>query len=275
MTAAGDAEFEIRLLLEAIFHKYQYDFRDYAMASLKRRLTLAVDKLGTRTISGLQERVLHEPRGFAELLPYLTVPVSDMFRDPVFFRALRERVVPVLRTYPSLKIWVAGCSTGEEVYSLAILLKEERLLDRATIYATDINPDSLAKAQAGVYELSRVRQFTENHRLAGGTGSLSDYYSAAHGAARLDPSLRERVVFSDHSLATDSVFAEVQLVTCRNVLIYFNRTLQERVISLFKDALCHRGFLGLGSRESLRFTAQARAFEELARAARIYQKVAG
>ena len=219
--------------------------------------------------------MLHEPRGFAELLPYLTVPVSDMFRDPVFFRALRERVVPVLRTYPSLKIWVAGCSTGEEVYSLAILLKEERLLDRTTIYATDINPDSLAKAQAGVYELSRVRQFTENHRLAGGTGSLSDSYSAAHGAARFHPSLRERVVFSDHSLATDSVFAEVQLVTCRNVLIYFNRTLQERVISLFKDALCHRGFLGLGSRESLRFTAQADAFEELARTARIYRKVAG
>jgi chemotaxis protein methyltransferase CheR len=275
MTATTDAELEIRLLLEAIFHKYQYDFRDYAMASLKRRLTQAVDKLGARTISGLQERVLHEPRGFAELLPYLTVPVSDMFRDPGYFRALRERVIPVLRTYPSLKIWVAGCSTGEEVYSLAILLKEERLLDRTTIYATDINPDSLMKARAGVYELSRVRQFTENHRLAGGTGSLSDHYSAAHGAARLHPSLRERVVFSDHSLATDSVFAEVQLVSCRNVLIYFNRALQERVIALFRDALCHRGFLGLGSRESLRFTAHADAFEELARVARLYRKVAG
>lgn len=275
MTATTDAELEIRLLLEAIFHKYQYDFRDYAMASLKRRLTQAVDKLGTRSISGLQERVLHDPLGFAALLPYLTVPVSDMFRDPGYYRALRERVVPVLSTYPSLKIWVAGCSTGEEVYSLAILLKEERLLDRTTIYATDINPDSLAKAQAGVYELSRVRQFTENHRLAGGSGSLSDHYSAAHGAARLHASLRERVVFSDHSLATDSVFAEVQLISCRNVLIYFNRTLQERVIGLFRDALCHRGFLGLGSRESLRFTAHADAFEEVARVARIYRKVAG
>jgi len=268
-----DVELEIRLLLEAIFHKYQYDFRDYAQASLKRRLVQAAERLEARTVSGLQERVLHDPHGFAELLPYLTVPVSDMFRDPVYFRALRERVLPVLRTYPSLRIWIAGCSTGEEVYSFAILLKEEQLLDRTLIYATDINPDSLKKAEAGVYELSRVRQFTENHRLAGGAGSLSDHYQAAHGSAMLDKSLRERVVFSDHSLATDSVFAEVQLVSCRNVLIYFNRRLQERVVGLFREALCRRGYLGLGSRESLRFTAHADAFEEIARVARIYQKV--
>ena len=267
-------DIEVRLLVQAIFLRYGHDFRDYAPASLRRRVLQAQQRMGLGSISALQERVLHDPDQFAQLLQYLTVPVSEMFRDPAYFLALRRHVVPVLRTYPSLKIWVAGCSTGEEVYSLAILLKEEQLLDRTTIYPTDINPDSLAKARAGVYELSRVRQFTENHRLAGGTGSLSDYYSAAHGAARLHPSLRERVVFSDHSLATDSVFAEVQLVTCRNVLIYFNRTLQERVIALFKDALCHRGFLGLGSRESLRFTAQAGAFEELVRTARIYQKVA-
>jgi chemotaxis protein methyltransferase CheR len=270
----SDAELEIRLLLEAIYHKYQYDFRDYAMASLKRRLTQGADRLGASSISALQERVLHDPRGFAALLPYLTVPVSDMFRDPAYFRALREHVVPVLRTYPSLKIWIAGCSTGEEVYSFAILLREEHLLDRTLIYATDINPDSLARAESGVYDLARVRQFTENHRLAGGIGSLSDHYRAAHGSAMLDKSLRERVVFSDHSLATDSVFAEVQLVSCRNVLIYFNRALQDRVIGLFHDALCHRGFLGLGSRESLRFTSHAAAFAEVVRDVRLYQRVA-
>lgn len=270
----GDADLEIRLLLDAIYCKYQHDFRDYAMASLKRRLTQAVERLGTRTISGLQERVIHDPRGFAALLPYLTVPVSDMFRDPPYFRALRQHVVPVLRTYPSLKIWIAGCSTGEEVYSIAILLREEQLLERTLIYATDINPESLKKAAAGVYALDRVRQFTENHRLAGGIGSLSEHYRAAHGSAMLDPSLRKRVVFSDHSLTTDSVFAEMQLVSCRNVLIYFNRGLQERVVGLFHDSLCRRGFLGLGSRESLRFTAQADAFTELAPESRIYRKVA-
>jgi chemotaxis protein methyltransferase CheR len=269
----GETDVEIRLLLEAIYHKYQHDFRDYAMASLRRRLNLAVERFRVRSISGLQERVLHDPTGFTALLPYLTVHVSDMFRDPVYFRTLRERVVPVLRTYPSLKVWIAGCSTGEEVYSLAILLGEEGLLQRTLIYATDISPESLARAQAGVYELDRVRQFTENHRLAGGVGSLSDHYRAAHGAALFDPKLKQRIVFSDHSLATDGVFAEVQLVSCRNVLIYFNRTLQERVIGLFRDSLCRRGFLGLGARESLRFSTHGAEFEELAGHARVYRRV--
>jgi chemotaxis protein methyltransferase CheR len=268
-----ETELEIRLLLEAIYQRYQYDFRDYAMASLKRRLQQAVERLGCRTISGLQEIVLHDPRMFSAVLQYLTVPVSDMFRDPAYFLALRESVVPVLRTYPSLKIWIAGCSTGEEVYSLAILLKEERLLDRTLIYATDINPESLEQAEGGVYQLDRFRQFTENHRLAGGTGSLSEHYRAAHGSAMLDKSLRERIVFSDHSLTTDSVFAEVQYVSCRNVMIYFNRTLQDRVIGLFADSLCRRGFLGLGVKESLRFTEHGSRFEDLRRDVRIYRKV--
>jgi chemotaxis protein methyltransferase CheR len=275
MTATTDAELEIRLLLEAIFHKYQYDFRDYAMASLKRRLTQAVDKLGARTISGLQERVLHEPRGFAELLPYLTVPVSDMFRDPSYFKALRDIVVPVLRTYPSLKVGVAGCSTGEEVYSLAILLREEGLLSRTIIYATDINPETLQKAEAGVYEADRVAGFTDNHRQSGARSSLSEYYTAHYGRAVLDRSLRANIVFSDHSLATDSVFAEVQLVSCRNVLIYFNRDLQDRAVGLFREALCRKGFLGIGSRESLRFSLHADAFSEVARQERIFQKKDG
>jgi len=265
-------ELEVRLLLEAIYHRYQYDFRDYAMASLKRRLTQAVDRLGCRTVSGLQERVLHDPQAFPAVLQYLTIPVSDMFRDPIYFRSIREHVVPVLRTYPSLKIWVAGCSTGEEVYSLAILLQEEDLLDRTLIYATDINPESLKKAQNGVYDLDRFRQFTENHRESGGKGSLSQYYRAAYGSAALDKSLTKRVVFSDHSLATDSVFGEMQLISCRNVLIYFNRDLQDRVVGLFRDSLCRKGFLGLGTKESLRFTSSGHDFAETVHEARIYQK---
>ena len=270
----GDpTDLEIRLLLEAIYQHYQYDFREYAMASLKRRLLQAVERLGTTTVSGLQDRVLHDARTFSTLLPYLTVPVSEMFRDPPYFRALREDVVPVLGTYPSLKVWVAGCSTGEEVYSLAILLKEEGLLERTQIYATDINPESLLKAEAGVYDLERVRQFTENHGLAGGRESLSTYYRAAYGSAVFDKSLKARVVFSDHSLTTDAVFGEMQLISCRNVLIYFNRPLQDRVIALFHDSLCRKGFLGLGAKESLRFSAHAGAFGELRRGARVYQKV--
>jgi chemotaxis protein methyltransferase CheR len=272
--ATQESDLEMRLLLEAVFERYQYDFREYSQASLRRRLAQAVQQLGCRTISGLQERILHDPHAFPVLLSFLTIPVSDMFRDPAYFAALRESVVPMLRTYPSLKVWVAGCSTGEEAYSFAIMLREEGLLDRTTIYATDINPESLKTAAAGVYALDRVRQFTENHRLAGGKGSLSEHYRAAHGSAMLDKTLKKRMVFSDHSLTTDTVFAEVQLVSCRNVLIYFNLKLQDRVIGLFSDALCRRGFLGIGAKESLRFTARAHEFAELNRAARIYQKVA-
>lgn len=263
---------ELPLLLEAIYLKYHYDFREYAHASLKRRLAAALIRFNCRTLSQLQERVLHDPEVFPQLLDFLTVQVSEMFRDPVYYRALREHVVPILRTYPSLKIWVAGCSTGEEVYSLAILLREEGLLARSLIYATDINPHSLQRAEAGVFDIDRMASFTENHRQSGGRSSLSDYYTAAFGRAVIDKSLRKHVVFSDHSLATDSVFAEVQLVSCRNVLIYFNRELQDRALGLFADALCRKGFLGLGSKESLRFSAHADAFTEVLREERIFQR---
>jgi chemotaxis protein methyltransferase CheR len=195
-----------------------------------------------------------------------------MFRDPSYFLALRDKVVPLLRTYPSLKMWVAGCSTGEEVYSLAILLREEGLLERTLIYATDINPQTLQKAAAGVYAADRVAGFTENHRKAGGRASLSDYYTAAYGKAVFDKSFRRHIVFSDHSLATDSVFAEVQLVSCRNVLIYFNRDLQDRAVGLFRDALCRKGFLGIGMKESLRFSSHAEAFTDVVYESRIFQK---
>jgi chemotaxis protein methyltransferase CheR len=263
---------ELRLLLEAVRLRYHYDFRGYSVASLKRRLGQARERFGCRTFSQLQERVLHDTAVLPDLLGYLTVQVSELFRDPAYFRALRERVVPHLRTYPSLKVWVAGCACGEEVYSLAILFREEGLEERTVFYGTDISPTALAKAEAGVYELDRMAQFTENHQKAGGKSSLADYYTAAYGAAVLDKSLRKRAVFSDHSLVSDQVFAEVQLVSCRNVLIYFDRPLQDRAVGLFKESLVRKGFLGLGAKESLRFNAHAGAFAEFARDERVYQK---
>jgi chemotaxis protein methyltransferase CheR len=269
---ARDTDIETHLLLDALYLKYHYDFRGYAMASLKRRLARALEHFGCGTVSRLQDRVLHEPASFLVLLDFLTLPVSEMFRDPSYFRALREQVVPLLRTYPSLKVWVAGCSTGEEVYSLAILLKEEGLLARTLLYATDINPHRLQEAEAGVYAIDRLPGFTENHRRSGARSSLSDHYTAAYDRAIVDKSFRRHIVFSDHSLATDSVFAEVQLVSCRNVLIYFNRPLQDRALGLFRDALCRKGFLGLGSKESLRFSSHSDAFADLVREDRIFQK---
>ena len=267
-----ESETELELLLEAIYSKYHHDFRHYARASVRRRLQQAMTSLSCPTLSRLQDRVLHDPSFFPHLLRYLTVPVSEMFRDPLYFKALREKVIPTLRTYPSLKVWVAGCSTGEEVYSLAILLQEEGLLARSLIYATDINPDSLRQAEAGMYALDRMARFTELHQQSGSKGSLSEHYTAAYGFAAFDKALRAKVVFSDHSLATDSVFTEVHLISCRNVLIYFDRELQERAVGLFQDSLCRRGFLGLGIKESIKFIRAGNSFSEFAREARIYQR---
>lgn len=274
MSESPRFEIELRLFVDAVLLKYDYDFRNYALASLKRRLEAAMTRFGCKTLTQLQERVLHDPKTFPQLLDFLTVQVSEMFRDPSYFRAIREQVVPILRTYPSLKLWIAGCSGGEEAYSFAILLREEGLLDRSLLYATDINGLALERARKGVYDLERVATFTENHSRSGGKSSLSDYYTAAYGGALFDASLREHIVFSDHSLATDAVFAEVQLVSCRNVLIYFDRVLQDRALGLFHESLSHKGFLGIGAKESLSFSAYANGFEELARQDRIYRKVA-
>lgn len=265
-------DIEQQLLLEAIYLRYHFDFRGYAQASLKRRIHSALAHFRCETPSQLQHRVLHEPDVFPQLLEYLTVQVSEMFRDPGYFLALREKVVPLLRTYPSLKFWVAGCSAGEEVYSLAILLREEGLLARSLIYATDINAAALQRAEAGVYPIDHIPEWTANHARSGARGSLSEHYSAAYGRVALDRSLRKHIVFSDHSLATDSVFAEVHLVSCRNVLIYFDRPLQDRALGLFREALCRQGFLGLGARESLRFSAQAGGFEDFSFEDRIYRR---
>ena len=265
-------DIEIRLLLEALYVRYHYDFRNYAMASVKRRLRQAREQLGFPTISAIQESVLHDEAMLPRLLGYLTVQVSEMFRDPSYFRAIREKVVPHLKTYPSLKIWIAGCSGGEELYSFVILFREEGLEDRTIFYATDINQEALRIAEAGVYDLDRMQLFTQNHRASGGKSSLSDYYTAGYGRATFDRSLRERVVFSDHSLVTDAVFGEMNLISCRNVMIYFDRPLQDRTIGLFKESLARKGFLGIGAKESLRFSAHANAFTDVVREEKIYQK---
>jgi chemotaxis protein methyltransferase CheR len=265
-------DIEIRLLLEALYHRYHYDFRNYAMSSIRRRLRQAREQLGYATISALQESVLHDPDMLPKLLRYLTVQVSEMFRDPSYFRAIREKVVPHLRTYPSLKIWIAGCSSGEELYSFVILFREEGLEERTIFYATDINPEALAQAEAGIYGLDRIRLFTENHRRAGGKTSLSDHYHSGYDRCVFDRSLRRNVVFSDHSLVTDQVFGEMQLVSCRNVMIYFDRDLQDRAVGLFREALPRNGFLGLGAKETLRFSRHGEAFREFVREEKIYRR---
>ena len=264
---------EIAALLEAIYQRYHYDFRQYAIASLRRRLLQAMNRFACATLPELQQNVLQNPTMFPRLLEYLTVQVSELFRDPDFFLAVRRQVIPLLATYPSIKVWIAGCSTGEEAYSFAILLAEAGLLERTRIYATDINDQSLRTAQSGVYALDRMKQFTLSHRAAGGHGSLSDYYHASHESAVMAPNLKQHITFADHSLATDSIFSEVQLVSCRNVLIYFARELQDRALGLFNDALCRRGFLCLGSKESVRFSAYASRFEEWNRELKIYRRV--
>jgi chemotaxis protein methyltransferase CheR len=273
MAARLTIDIELKLLAEAVYLRYGHDFRAYSGASFKRRMLYAIQQMELPTVSALQEKILHQSESFSQLLQFLTVPVSEMFRDPAYFLALRTHVVPVLRTYPSIKVWVAGCSIGQEAYSLAILLREESLLERTILYATDINPSSLEAARKGIYALDSIKGYTANYQQSGGKRSFSDYYTAGYDGALFDKGLRDSITFADHSLATDSVFSETQLVSCRNVLIYFNRELQDRALGLFNESLSHRGFLGLGSRESLDFSGYKDAFEPVARAERVYRRV--
>jgi chemotaxis protein methyltransferase CheR len=274
MREQDDVDFEIKLLLEAIYHKYRSDFRNYSVASMRRRLLLAIQRLGFASVSQLQDALLSQPALYDKLLPYLTVPTSEMFRDPSYFACLRSEVLPILATYPSLKIWIAGCSTGEELWSVAIMLKEENLLHRSVIYATDINPRSLQAAESGIFSLEEMSKFTRNYQAAGGKNAFSSYYEVKGDRAVFHPALKTNVVFADHSLATDSVFAEVQLISCRNVMIYFNRELQDRTFNLFRDSLAYRGFLGIGSKESIRFSAAASDFDDFSAREKIYRKKA-
>ncbi|HSL70731.1 MAG TPA: protein-glutamate O-methyltransferase CheR, partial [Longimicrobiales bacterium] len=243
---------EIDLLLEGVFRHYGFDFRSYAYSSLKRRLWKRIEAEGLNTVSELQNLVLHDQSAMERLLIDLSVTVSAMFRDPLFYRAFRDRVVPVLRTYPFIRIWHAGCSTGEEVYSMAILLEEEGLYERARIYATDINDVVLSRARSGIYPLDRMQEYTQNYHKAGGKRSFSEYYTAKYDNALFAPSLRRNVVFSQHNLVTDRSFAEFNVILCRNVMIYFDQKLQERVHQLFYESLPIYGILVLGNKESLR-----------------------
>jgi chemotaxis protein methyltransferase CheR len=271
MGAEGAGQVELEQLLEAVFQRYHYDFRHYAPAHVRRRVAHTQASLGCPSIAGLLDRVLREPATFATLLEHLTIQVTDLFRDPRHFRAIREGVVPHLATYPTIRVWVAGCATGEEAYSIAIVLSEAGLLERSLIYATDIHRESLRKGERGVYALERVRGFSENYFRSGGRASLSDYYTAAYSHVAFDPALRKHILFSDHCLVTDAVFAEVQLVSCRNVLIYFGRELQDRAIGLLRQSLCPRGFLALGASETLTFSQHGTAFDCFAAEDRIYR----
>jgi chemotaxis protein methyltransferase CheR len=264
---------EIELLLEGVFRRYGFDFRSYAYASIRRRLWKRTEAEGLSSISELQALVLHDAAAMERLLLDLSVSVTAMFRDPGFYQVFREDVVPLLRTYPFIRIWHAGCSTGEEVYSTAIVLEEEGLLERTRIYATDINAAVLQQARAGIFPLNRMQEYTENYIRAGGTRSFSEYYTAKYDGALFSPSLTRNTVFSQHNLVTDRSFAEFTIIFCRNVLIYFDRDLQDRVHTLFYDSLVMLGILALGSKESLRFSQYEPCYEKLHPRERLYRKV--
>ena len=266
---------EIELLLEAIFRKYGYDFRNYSKSHVKRRLLNRLSASNLKSVSEMQHKVLHDPGFFEYLLRDLSINVTEMFRDPSFYLSMRNEVIPILKTYPFFKIWHAGCSTGEEVYSFAILLMEEGIYDRAQIYATDFNRDVLDIAKKGIYPIDRIKEFTTNYQQAGGTQSFSDYYIANYNSAIFDQSLKKNLVFAEHNLVTDSVFAEINLIICRNVLIYFNKELQNRVIDLFYNSLINGGFLGLGSKETIQFTSKVSGFEVIDKSEKIYKKRMG
>jgi chemotaxis protein methyltransferase CheR len=267
-------DIEAALLLEGIYRHYGFDFRQYARASIRRRLWRRVYAEGLRSFSGLLERVLHDPAAMERLLLDLSINVTSMFRDPTFFAAFRTQVVPVLRTYPFLRIWNAGCSTGEETYSLAIVLREMGLLDRTRIYATDINESVLRSAADGVFPLAKMQEYTENYLAAGGSRSFSEYYTTAYDAARFDPTLADNVVFAQHNLVSDRSFNEFHVIVCRNVMIYFDRDLQDRVHELFLDSLVPYGLLALGHKESVKHTSYAARYSTVDELERIYRKVA-
>jgi chemotaxis protein methyltransferase CheR len=264
---------EIELLLEGVYRHYGFDFRSYAYASIRRRLWKRVEGEELRTISELAARILHDQDAMERLLLDLSVNVTAMFRDPSFYLEFRERVIPLLRTYPFIRIWHAGCSTGEEVFSMAILLEEEGLYDRARLYATDINDVVLQRARQGIFPLDRMQEYTENYIRAGGKQSFSEYYTAKYDGAIFKPELTRNIVFSQHNLVTDRSFSEFHVIFCRNVLIYFDKTLQNRVHSLFYDSLVMFGILALGSKESLKFSQYEPCYEKLSPTEKLYRKV--
>ena len=265
---------EIDLLLEGVYRHYGLDFRGYALGSLKRRLARRMGEEGTPTLSGLQDKVLHDPDAMERLLVALSISVTAMFRDPSFYRAFREKVVPLLRTYPFIRMWNAGCATGEETTSLAIMLAEEGLLDRTRIYATDFNAEVVDRARAGEFPLSRMKAYTENYLKAGGGGEFSRYYTAEGPVARFSPQLMQNIVFAKHNLVSDGSFNEFHGILCRNVLIYFGNPLQQRVHELFHDSLVNFGVLALGHKETIRFTPLEHCYEPIDSREKLYRRVA-
>jgi len=272
MNNVENENIEIQLLLEAIHLKYGYDFRDYSRASVKRRILHRLNLSRLTNLSEMQHRVLYDLEFFERLLLDLSINVTEMFRDPSFYQALRKEVIPILKTYPFIKVWHAGCATGEEAYSMAILLKEEGLYERAQIYATDFNDVVLQKAKEGIYPVENIKEYTSNYQRSGGKDSFVDYYTAKHNSIIMDRSLKKNIVFANHNLETDGVFGEMNLILCRNVLIYFNKDLQNRVLKLFYDSLGRHGILCLGSKENIRFSACADRFDDLVKDAKIYRK---
>lgn len=263
---------EIQLLLEAIFLRYGYDFRNYSKAHIKRRILHRLATSQLSTITDLQNKVLWDREFFREFMGDLSINVTEMFRDPDFYKSFRENIVPKLRTYTFFKVWHAGCATGEEVYSLAILLQEEGLLDRCQVYATDFNRKVLEIAKEGVYQKVDIEQYERNYQLSGGKKKLSDYYKSMYGSVMFNKELSNRIVFADHNLVTDSVFADVNLIMCRNVLIYFEKDLQEKVLGLFYESLVPSGILCLGTKESMRFSRNEKHFDIIDEKQKIFKK---
>lgn len=263
---------ELKGLLTSIRSAYGYDFTDYAEASVKRRSIHFMSARKIDSLDKLGKVLLSDENVFEEFIREISVTVTEMFRDPVFFKCLREKVMKRLATYPFIKIWLAGCATGEEAYSLAILLKEEGLLNRSVIYATDINQRSLQLAREGIYPMEYMKTYTANYQKAGGKNSFSEYYAAKYNSALFDKSLKQNMVFASHNLACDTSFNEFHLIICRNVLIYFNQQLQSKVINLFYESLCPFGFLGLGNKESLMFAEKRRNFTEVDKKERVFMK---
>ena len=266
-------DIEVDLLLEGVFRYYGFDFRDYAKASIKRRIWNAVRTEKLTSISALQEKVLHDPACLQRFLLGLSVNVTEMFRDPNFYLTFRTKAIPLLRTYPFIRLWHAGCSSGQEVYSMAILMQEEGLYHRCRFYATDINEKVLEDAKAGIYPLKLMQEYTSNYMKAGGGKSFSEYYTAAYDRAIFRSSLKENILFSHHNLTTDASFNEFNVILCRNVLIYFNHALQQRVHTLLYESLCMFGFLGMGHQESVKLTAYNKHYQQLEKGEKLYRKI--
>ena len=272
MKDKGILESEISLLLETVYEKYGYDFRQYSQAHIRRRIMNSIAMSGLKDVSQIQSKILNDERFASNLLQDLSITVTEMFRDPDFYRSLRENVIPILKTYPFIKVWHAGCATGEEAYSMAIIMQEEGLYDRTTIYATDFNQQALNQAKEGIFRNKMIKEYTANYQLSGGNKSFSSYYTSDYDNVIMNKSLKKNIVWANHNLVTDSVFAEVHLILCRNVLIYFEGDLQNKVQALFYNSLVNGGILCLGSKEGLRFTELYDAYTELDKKQRIFKK---